>query len=242
MDEARRFLRYLIPGTLFVAEVWVLVRIALPGWRVFDNLQVNSGISLALAGLLATAAAGFVLSAVHHVVLNSLYGKHLNYVRAVRHAASVGSLAVVDVASGELWGPMHELTRRQALAIVTAVWHQLPELSPRLKSANLRAEELTNLAHSMGAAFVASLAAPAAVILAAHAGHHEASAEGARLAFALFVVLAVSWVIWRNRERTFEFCERFVESCFTDALAELNAEERPFRTSFRFDPPLSRRP
>jgi hypothetical protein len=240
MDEARRFLRYLTPGALFVAEAWLLARLLFPNWQALATLQQNSGLGLALAAVLFTGAVGFVLGAVHHATLNSGYGTRLDYSGVVRHVVKSRTLAVADSASGEPWSSTQPLGRLEAFAIVTSVWHQLTELSPRLKSANTRAQQLADMAHSMGAAFVGSLGAPAAVFGAALVGRHAPVNPCERIPISLIGVVLICVVVWKNRQRTFELCEQFVTICLADALRELGPQERPFRTSFPFHPPLQR--
>ena len=61
MDEARRFLRYVIPGLLFITETVLFFRIIFKRWPT-SELPPTSDIGLALGTALGAAAVGFMLS------------------------------------------------------------------------------------------------------------------------------------------------------------------------------------
>lgn len=70
MDEARRFLRYVMPGLVYGVETLLLLGIANPQWTQsmvgsFLN-QDNAGAILGSL-LLAFGALGYIFSAIHHV-------------------------------------------------------------------------------------------------------------------------------------------------------------------------------
>src|SRR5262249_21918011 len=103
----------------------------------FKGVKNDAGIGFAVAGLLATGALGFFLSVVHHWRFN-FFG-HMDYSKAISNLASKGMLVVVDVEKAAPVDPK-QIDRRVAFAVLTSTWHQLTELSQRLKGVDKRAQ------------------------------------------------------------------------------------------------------
>jgi hypothetical protein len=68
MDDARRFLRYVLPGLVFGIETLLWLFIVFPGWTQSQLLSVSAkdGIALAIGSVLASGAVGYVFATVHH--------------------------------------------------------------------------------------------------------------------------------------------------------------------------------
>src|SRR4051794_5580857 len=68
MDDARRFLRYVLPGTLFAVEVllWFSFLHPLRMANFLDQLKQESGVAVALALLVASGGLGYLFSIIHH--------------------------------------------------------------------------------------------------------------------------------------------------------------------------------
>ncbi len=221
MDEARRFLRYVTPGGLFLGETIGLLFVLFPRWMAgaFEGLHDDAGIGFAVAGFLATGAAGFFLSTVHHGRFN-LQG-HLDYSKAIRTLVSNGMLVVEDVERSAPVDPSR-IDRRVAFAVLTSVWHQLSEVSPRLKGVDRRAVALADLAHSLGTAFVASIIAPFVVfVVAVVSGEHSLSTESVlRTVGAVAISALVGAVLLFNYRTASYTCQAVVEESLADALVE----------------------
>jgi hypothetical protein len=68
VDEARRFLRYIIPGAIFAFLTALWLYIVLLDWPSFKLLEFTDkeGIGGAIAALLASGALGYIFATVHH--------------------------------------------------------------------------------------------------------------------------------------------------------------------------------
>lgn len=68
MDEARRFLRYVTPGLVFLTEtlmlLWVIDSDVI--YKILKSLNKDSGVGLVIATLLASGGVGFMFSVFHH--------------------------------------------------------------------------------------------------------------------------------------------------------------------------------
>lgn len=68
MDEARRFLRYVMPGLVYGVETLLLLFIVFPKWTQHLILDVvaKDGVGAALGGVLASGALGYIFATLHH--------------------------------------------------------------------------------------------------------------------------------------------------------------------------------
>ena len=68
MDEARRFLRYVIPGTVFLTQTLLIVWILEPSvaYDIVNAISGKSSVSAGIAALFVSGGAGFILSILHH--------------------------------------------------------------------------------------------------------------------------------------------------------------------------------
>src|SRR5262249_43576760 len=112
------------------------------------------------AAVVASGAIGFLLSVIHHALVGWVYhylGLGFRYRRIIDSLKIKKHLQIRDLSDKELpiwrWLPGREWT------LVTALWHERAESSPRIKGATPRAQSLADLAHSLGAAFAGSMLA-----------------------------------------------------------------------------------
>lgn len=68
MDEARRFLRYVTPGLVFLVETLLLLWVLLPDWpeEQLRQIKKDAGLGFVLAAILGSGGLGFVFSIAHH--------------------------------------------------------------------------------------------------------------------------------------------------------------------------------
>jgi hypothetical protein len=162
MDEARRFLRYVTPGLVFLTETLILLFVI--KWdvasRIVNGFKKESGVGLVIATLLASGGVGFIFSVLHHLL------HWLPLSRAVDHRQCVASLRarriirLRDRTSGEVLADTVSLSRFQAWSILTGLWHErLSMQNSFIKAADPRASSLSDLVHSIGTARVAASAA-----------------------------------------------------------------------------------
>jgi hypothetical protein len=90
MDEARRFLRYVIPGLVFLTETLILLWVIKPdvAYKILEGFKKESGVGLVIATLLVSGGVGFIFSVLHHF----LHWCDWRWLVAVDHRAFVASL------------------------------------------------------------------------------------------------------------------------------------------------------
>jgi len=233
MDEARRFLRYITPGLVFLVETLVLIWILLPNWpqeHIF-KLKKDAGIGFILATIIGSGGLGFVFSVVHHTLLWGcrwiwLTGPvdHRNLIARLR---SRNIIRIFDIQSGNVmlldyWTP----DKFEAWAIVTALWHERivtsKKNSIKIKSAEPRADSLSNLYHSLGAARIASVfAVIAALSVASHVADFSPDMSDV-IRFIIAIMIATTLVVFHF----YAFCraglaaQKVIEEVLTDALVD----------------------
>jgi hypothetical protein len=231
MDEARRFLRYVTPGLVFMTEVLVVLWVIAPDWTcdIMDGFKKDVGAGLAIVTLFASGGIGFIFSSIHHYIhwrCESCVIDHRGLLVSLR---SHGILCLVDRDSGDALPESETPDRFQAWAILTALWHErLADGSGKIKSADPRVTSLSDLAHSAGSARVA---AGSAWIISLFVLGHCCSYSTEIYAVARFVVgnaLAVLllWLHHKGYERIGEAMCRVVEQVLCDALSEETARNR----------------
>ena len=234
MDEARRFLRYVTPGGLFLGETVGLLFLIFPTWVKCTLMEIkgDAGIGLTIAGLLATGALGFVLATIHHARFNRLpYSEDINFRDAVREFVRNHLIVVIDLAEDREVAP-NSIDRVFAFAIVTSLWHQLTALSPRLNGVDLRAQQLADIAHSLGTAWVASTLAPIVVLTVAvlNSALSLSAEHVARIAGAAIIAGTLSWIFWMNHSTAARLCRSVVVESLADALLDPGLPSHPVRT------------
>jgi hypothetical protein len=172
MEEARRFLRYVTPGLVFLLEFALFLWL---GWLGLSGLdreawtkslrklfpQNDGGLDkiviAAATAFVASGGIGFLLSTFHHFLVGTLYhyiGLGFRYRRILNLLESRNLLRIVDLSDVPLhirwWQAGREWT------VVTGLWHERRELQ-RIKGATPRADSLADSAHSLGATFLGSL-------------------------------------------------------------------------------------
>ena len=159
MDEAQRFLRYVVPGLLFLTLTAVMSLILLPDWASRQLLQFSGRTDLGevIVGLAASGVLGFLFASLHHQ-LHWVSGNQASDHRKWLHdAVERGLLELRDPRTGFSTGAPHDA--ESAWSVLSAVWYQHIEVSPRVKSATARTISLADLVHTLGTARLAVAAA-----------------------------------------------------------------------------------
>jgi hypothetical protein len=227
MDEARRFLRYITPGLVFITETLILLWIIEPNvtQTILKNFKQGSSLGLVTATLLASGGVGFMLSVIHHYL--HWFGKtgvidHRQFVTSLRKR---GIIQLMYRNSGEILDEKRTLNRFQAWSILTGLWHErLAGKKGIIKAADPRATSLTDLAHSLGTARVGAVAA---WILTSWILFHNCTCtvliEGCALARFIFgnMLAAIFLLLCCNGyQRTGKAYQRFVEQVLDDELTK----------------------
>ncbi len=152
MEDAKRFLRYVMPGVLFVAQTAFLLWIVYPGWTE-DRLRVLADASLgaALAGVVTSGVIGYVFAAIHHWVhwscrIDRGIIDHTDKIRDLRKKK------LLDIANDN----SKLNSRLEAFDIMSAEWFKRNQEKTFIGNATARAAAFSDLAHGAGTARVAS--------------------------------------------------------------------------------------
>lgn len=236
MDEAKRFLRYIVPGILFLVESLLLIWILLPAWPEdqVKALTKEAGLGFALAGILGSGGLGFVFSVLHHWLHwcpwfeGFSWRGGVDFRGALSQARSSQSLKLVDATNvSKTFAPEKVPTRFEAWVILTALWHERRLTSKTIEGAEPRASSLADLMHSMGTGRVATAAALLFALAVANRVGEMSLDHGACLR-ALGMVIA--WLILLSAhqgayKRTSAVLELFVGEVLHDALAQEKPEK-----------------
>jgi len=159
MDEARRFLRYVMPGLSFIVQMVLFLWLLIPTWTQDNVLHpiVNSGIGLATILLFGSGGIGFIFGVIHHHV-HAHFGS-VDQAGTVNRLRGRNIIRLIDTESGNEFNNGYRITRLNAWIIVTAIWHERIKTNKKIKSANTRTDSLADMTHSTGTARVASVCA-----------------------------------------------------------------------------------
>jgi len=240
MEDARRFLRYVIPGLVLATVAGVLLFLILPSWvvtRVPRALAGSAGIGVVLAGLLASGGLGYILSTIHHSLLWSGNNGAPDYRSTIVDLVEAKALELRATA-GALLSPAG-LSRRDAWVIVTALWHERTQDSPSLTAGEVKVAALADLVHSTGTAWVASVFGSIIVfVLVASVGAFSTRAgDVVRYIAALFAAVSITWHMSRNYRRTALIAQQVIAQSLTDALVSAAEEKKaPISTRPTLEP------
>jgi hypothetical protein len=226
MDEAKRFLRFIMPGALFGMLTLCMLALLLPQWTLQNMraLSNNLGVGTAVAALVGSGALGYVFSALHHQMVwcCSWWSKIAHLDLARRFLIGNPPIVVADrlgrdglparVSSDSLDG-------QTAQALCTSLWYERLGCEP-IKSSDRRVMALTDTAHSAGIATVAALAASiVSLSTAAYVGHLAMESEAViRFALAMTVGLGAVIVFGATYLRVGHIANMVIENVLLDAI------------------------
>lgn len=165
MEEARRFLRYVIPGLVLIIEVSFYL------WLI-DHKQFielikelkeisENGIGLPISVFLASGGIGFILGVIYRV-LSRFFGLRelfmINHQPLIVDAVERDWLELQRRENGINVDPIM-ISQDGAWRIVTSFWHERRESSVIIKGANPRVDTLTDIMHGLGTMAVGSIVA-----------------------------------------------------------------------------------
>lgn len=214
MPEARRFLRYVIPGLVFVSEFLIYAGILVPTTLGFvaEILKEAAGLGVVAATLLASGGLGYLFSVIHHE-LHWLYPNSaaLDYRQLVDNLAKHGHLTLQESS------PARE-SRHAAWIVITSKWNERLTSSERVKAADAKVMAMTDLVHATGTAFIATVFATIGAIVVAASTTTPQSLPRA----AIFSVVAflTAYAYWRSYKRTTMLARGMIEKVLTDTLEE----------------------
>lgn len=174
MEEARRFLRYVVPGLILIIEVSLYLGISAyeDFISIFKENVIDKDISVPLSVFLASGGIGFLLGIIYRdllILLNWISGIKFSFF--IRHLIVDHVSLIKDAVDGSHnWIELKErgdckkvdismLKQDGAWRIVTSFWHERKETSDSIKSANARIDSMTDIMHGLGTSFIGSIVA-----------------------------------------------------------------------------------
>ena len=156
MDDAQRFLRYVVPGLTLMVEF--LGYLLISGNISFSQLikWVNT-VGIAVSAFLASGGLGFLLGAIYYPVVWLEWLPTANLGPIVEEAESSGWLKLYSPAGREVKAT--NLTKRGAWRVVTSYMNMKTETSKQIKGAVGGINRLSNILNALGTTCLASLAA-----------------------------------------------------------------------------------
>ena len=171
MAEARRFLRYLLPGLVFFFYIFIAAYSAdlHNRWRFLRSLiefviSKDNEFASVVFGIFATSLMGFFLSMAHHFFHNFCkhYGtNHIDFMARIKEENLVRFCLDNHVLlrfNSEPYIIVDEVrfTLLGAWRTFMAIWFTLHEMES-VKSAHQRSEQMADLYHSFGAMLIGSI-------------------------------------------------------------------------------------
>jgi hypothetical protein len=166
MDDAGRFLRYVVPGALFAGETVLFLYLLWPDWVSlrFRELAAIDGVAVGIGGLLGTGVLGYVFSSLHfflqenHLVQRLPYYPRFDFTGLIQTAMNANLLKVI--AHSRDGTPrsvdVKKIDRNWAHELSLALWHERGD-KPKMKDSNPRLTGLFHVAHSHGISGLATV-------------------------------------------------------------------------------------
>jgi len=172
MDDAKRFLRFVLPGLASTLQFFLFIWILRPhqvSQFFLKSFQNGGGLGPALTIIVASGGLGFVLSTLYHSIYwCRLLDRARSYTLTIDHRDALNEADLRGILrsftqKGSF--PLNNASRRDAWRIATAIWHARLGTSPRLKEANSRTDSLTSIVHSLGTLVLGTLAASVSALV-----------------------------------------------------------------------------
>lgn len=227
MNDARRFLRFLVPGALYGFETALLLSVLRPDWidLALRAVGQTEGLLPVAGGLVASGVLGFLFGVIHQEI-QSTFGGAIDHSGFVRGLVRNGTLVqvVTDEPVREL--AVAEVTPQSALAIITAEWHQRADAAP-IRGATIRVDSLFDIGHSSGAGLVASAISIVTAFSVAAFNSHVSSAtwDVTRFFIACLISLSLVLLFWRTNRRVTALTQAVIEQTLLNALRNQQANQ-----------------
>jgi len=218
MQEARRFLRYIIPGILFGVLTFFQLWIATPD-LANEMLKTclfteNSSVALAIGSLLASGALGYLFATLHHcchwyLPIDQNVINHKDQIKNLRKRGLIPS------PSQEPDNP-----RLEALTIVSILWFERLQKGGPIGNAEDRVAAYSDLAHSAGTARIASASSliVTILILLSYGTFNPTLANVIRYVGMLLIGIAVTWLFHDAYSRTGKISQQLYDNILEHAL------------------------
>lgn len=210
MDEARKFLRYVQPGLIFVTLtlLWLFIVDPNETYKIFLRIIKESALAAALGGLLMSGGIGYIFEAIHHTVRSLFNTKILD------HSSLINNLDI-----GTLTGKV-DLEKSEETS--TTLWCLLKDKNYIGDATYKKLESFGHITHALGTAFIASIFSlvTAAIFCFAFLGFSKSWDFNARLCFALVPGVLVIAMFYCSYRRVGILAQTVYDQRFKIAYAE----------------------
>lgn len=235
MNEARRFLRYVMPVTaavvVLLACFWVTAIETNQdiNWQILNKL---AGVGGAVALILASGGLGLLVATAYHLLAHSgLYrvmGMQVDLSRSLTWGKDNQKLKIVNIDDNNVLVDIPSLSTRDTWAVFVSLWHINLD-NAKLKEAEIRCQSLWDLMHSSGALFTAALLAAITWIVICATDHADwlSWASTIALSFPIFAGLNMRRITKLTSQVTNSMCIMFLQS-----LTEAEKITVPYSSKF----------
>jgi len=160
MEEARRFLRYVTPGLASAIEVAIYLLISAPD-KMNNLVSQFTNVGTAFTLFIGSGGLGFLLGTIYYCVVEipGLSNLKIDHRPLIANARANKWLILKNSADDSAVAPESPISQDGAWLIATALWHERIETSERIKGASKRTDNLADIMHGLGTAWVGSFAA-----------------------------------------------------------------------------------
>lgn len=205
MDDARRFLRYVMPGIVYGVETIFLLWITCPTWtqRVITNNLEKDNLGVILGSVLVFGGLGYIFSTIHHA----------------RETGDEEDRIFDHKSIAMKIEPGWKGTWEEAMAFSYAHWYTQMNLGNIHDDANKKVHSLGDQAHGLGTANIASFASYLTTLVICSTELFSEPEPGFR--FFLMVVLWfwVTYLFDRGYQRVGKIAHETYEMILMDALS-----------------------
>lgn len=225
MDDARRFLRFVVPGFVYALQTAAFTWVLFPAWTVerLSSFREGVGFGAAITAVFASGAVGYVLGVLHHFMHNRLQWRAaIDHSGILTRLISNDKLRLVEIgAEARPAQTSAVLTRDEALRVVTSLWYQRLKACELVQGAEPKLSALQDVAHASGTARIATVAAVlSTLVIAREISHVEIAAEPVVRLFVMLAISALSiGLFWETYYRVGNLAQRVIDEVLADALA-----------------------
>ena len=157
MQEAQRFLRYVLPGLILFIEL--IMYLLLSGDVCFNQLiELGDNIWLAISAFLVTGAIGFLLGIIYNnIIWSELFAKYAIDHRPLLNEGKLKGWLKLQSGLADDDVDVNKLSARRAWHIAISYWYTRIEMSNSIKGSVLRVERLSDIVNGLGTQCISSL-------------------------------------------------------------------------------------
>lgn len=153
MEEARRFLRYILPGLVFIIVVLATLFVADYEKSLWIIGKTDS-IGNALGMFVISGGLGYIISNIYFYLYWIVKGHAVNHVDVIK---SLNQKILINDINGNDF--TQQLNKQNCWVIMNVFWHSRIKKSVELDGINAKNDQITDITHGIGTSVVATLLA-----------------------------------------------------------------------------------